>query len=137
MAAKPKITEDVQFQIERMVRLWEGKLTWNSLTQRIEIELGMKVTRQTLEDYKGIYAAYKQKKELLRGIDPKSEKMITKNDIHLSERLKRLEAEIEVKDKIINEQKKFLQRILQNAADIPSLKGNINFLIPERPEDKI
>jgi len=97
----------------------------------------MKVTRQTLEDYKGIYAAYKQKKELLRGIDPKSEKMITKNDIHLSERLKRLEAEIEVKDKIINEQKKFLQRILQNAADIPSLKGNINFLIPERPEDKI
>lgn len=137
MVAKTKVTEDVQFNIERMIRLWEGKLTWDSLVKKIEIEIGIKVTRQTLEEYRGIYTAYKQKKQMLRGFDPRSERDITKADVHLYKRLKSLEAEIEVKDKIINEQKRFLQRILQNAVDIPSLKGNIDLLIAERPEDKV
>jgi hypothetical protein len=136
MVAKQKITEDVQFQIERMIRLWDGKLTWSLLTQRVEIDIGVRVTRQTLEDYTGIYTAYKQKKEMLRGVNPKTEKVITKSDVHLSERLKKLEVDIEMKDKIINEQKRFLQRIMQNAMDIPALRGNFDLLISERLEDK-
>lgn len=136
MPAKPKITDDIQFKIERMIRLWESKLTWNLLTDKIEIELGIKVSRQTLEDYKGIYSTYKQQKEFIRGVNPKVEKAITKSDVTLVARIEKLQVEIELKDKTINEQKRFLQRILQNASELPSLKGNLDILIAERPEDK-
>ena len=136
MVAKIKITDEIQFEIERMIRVWDGKLTWNALVQRIEIELGIKVTRQTLEDYKGIYTAYKHKKELLRSRDPKLERTITASDLSLVERLKKREAELDIAYKTINEQKRFLHRILQNAAELPALKGNLESLIEERPEDK-
>lgn len=136
MPAKIKITEEIQFEIERMIRLWSGKLTWASLVQSIKIELGIDVTRQALKDYKGIYTAYTYKKELLRGIDSKFERKITASDASLVERLQRLEAELEIAKKTINEQKRFLQRILQNAAELPSLRGNLDLLIAERPEDK-
>jgi hypothetical protein len=137
MPPKPKITEDIQFKIERMIRLWEGKLTWNLLTQKIHLELGLKISRQTLEDYKGIYATYIHQKKILRGVTPKLEKAITKNDVDLIKRIEKLEVEIEIKDKTINEQKRFLQRILQNATEIPALRGNLDVLIAERPEDKL
>lgn len=135
MPARSKVTEDIQFSIERMIRLWEGKLTWSALVQRIEIELGIKVTRQTLEDYVGIYTAYKQKKEMLRCGDNKPDRMISSSDLELADRVRRLEAELEIARKTINEQKRFLQRILQNAVEIPSLKGNFDLLISNRPED--
>ncbi|WP_113863610.1 hypothetical protein [Marinobacter pelagius] len=137
MPARLKITENIQFSIERMIRLWEGKLTWNALVQRIEIELGIRVTRQTLEDYVGIYTAYKQKKEMLRCGDNKPERVITGSGVELADKVRRLETELEIARKTINEQKRFLQRILQNAAEIPSLKGNIDLLISNRPEDQI
>jgi hypothetical protein len=136
MPAKPKITENNQFQIERLLLLWNGKLTWAMLTQKIQIELGLKISRQTLESYKGIYNAYKHKKELQSGKSPKLEKIITQSDISLANQIDKLQAEIKLKNKIINEQKRFLQRILQNAAEIPALKGNLDVLISERPEDK-
>ncbi|WP_441004028.1 hypothetical protein [Pseudocolwellia agarivorans] len=137
MPPKPKITEDIQFKIECMIRLWDGKLTWNLLTQKIHLELGLKVSRQTLEDYKGIYVTYKHQKQILRGVTPKLEKSITKSDVNLIKRIEKLEVEIEIKDKTINEQKRFLQRILQNATEIPALRGNLEVLIAERPEDKL
>lgn len=137
MPAKPKITENIQFKIERLIRLWEGKFTWDLLTKKIEIELALIVTRQTLEDYKGIYTAYKQQKKLNRGLTPKLERTILKNDIDLVNKIEKLQAEIEIKNKTINEQKRFLQRILQNAAEFPPLRGNIDILIAERTEDKI
>ena len=136
MAAKPKVTEEIQFNIERIIRLWEGKLTWALLIKAVELELGFKVTRQTLEDYKGIYTAYKQKKEMLRGVGPKFDRAIVKSDVKMKSRLDKLQAEIEIKDQIINEQKRFLQRIMQNAAEIPALKGNLDVLFKERTEDK-
>ena len=63
-------------------------------------------------------------------------KGIIKADVDLLKRIKKLEAEIELKNKTINEQKRFLQRVLQNATEIPALKGNLDILIAERPEDK-
>ena len=137
MPAKPKITEDIQFKIERILRLWEGKLTWDLLTQRVQIELGLKVTRQTLEDYDGIYSAYKQRKHLVRSESSRDVLKKLKSQSELSSTIEKLKAEIELKDKTINEQKRFLQRILQNAAEIPALKGKLDILIAERPEDKI
>ena len=43
MPAKAKITDETQFNIERMILLWEGKLTWKNLTQKISIDLGIQV----------------------------------------------------------------------------------------------
>ncbi|QPG07003.1 hypothetical protein IT774_07825 [Salinimonas marina] len=137
MPAKPKITEEMQFRIEKMLWVWEGRLTWALLTQKINIELGLKITRQTLEDYKGIYNAYRTKKKSLRGATPQIEKAITKKDVDLVLQVKKLQADVDIRNKIINEQKRFLQRILQNAAEIPAFKGNIDLLIAERPEDKL
>jgi hypothetical protein len=136
MPAKPKITNEVQFRIERMLLLWEGKLTWKSLTQKISIELGVQVSRQTLESYNGIYKAFKHKKSLGGTKESYLKKGIIKGDVDLLKRIEKLEVEIELKNKTINEQKRFLQRILQNATEIPALKGNLDLLIAERPEDK-
>jgi hypothetical protein len=137
MPAKPKVTESIQFKIEQMIRLWDGKLSWALLVQKISIDLGLKVSRQTLEGYKGVYVTFTQQKQIISGITPKLEKAITKSDIELMKRIEKLEAAIEIKNKTINEQKRFLQRILQNATEIPSLRGNLEVLIAERPEDKI
>ena len=136
MPAKAKITNETQFNIERMILLWEGKLTWKNLTQKISIDLGIQVSRQTLESYNGIYQAYKHKKCSKNTQDHHFKKGIIKADVDLLKRIKKLEAEIELKNKTINEQKRFLQRVLQNATEIPALKGNLDILIAERPEDK-
>ncbi len=137
MPAHPKITEDLQFRIEKMLWLWEGKLTWALLVQKITIELGLKVTRQTLKDYNGIYNAYERQKKILRGSTPLIEKTITKADVDLVLQIKKLQAVVETQKNTINEQKRFLQRILQNATEIPAFKGNLELLIAHRPEDKL
>ncbi|MDK1313647.1 hypothetical protein [Pseudoalteromonas ardens] len=137
MPAQTKITEDVQFKIERLIRLWEGKLTWELLTQKIYMDMGIKVSRQTLEGYNSIYIAYRNQKELLRGVSQKTPKSVSLKEVNLIKRVEVLEAELQIKEKIINEQKRFLQRILQNATEIPALKGNLDALISARPEDKL
>ena len=134
--AKTKITEDIQIEIEGLISSWKGKLTWDLLTQKIQLEMGIKISRQTLISYKSLHIAYKHKKTMLRCKDPNILDEIPSNWAALIKRLKKLESQLEVKNRIINEQKRFLQRVLHNAAEIPALKGNLEALIAERPEDK-
>lgn len=60
--ARPKITASQQRKVEVLIRRWEGKLTWALLVKSIELELGLKTTRQTLCTYTGIAVEYKEKK---------------------------------------------------------------------------
>ena len=137
MAAKPKINSDMQFKIERIIWLWEGKLTWDSLVKKIQIDLSLDISRQTLQDYVGIYTAYKRKKDQPSDNSKEYRQISKKDDNEATEKIAKLKIEIKLQAKIINEQKRFLQRILQNASEIPALKGNLDILIAERPEDKM
>jgi len=137
MAAKAKITEDMQFKIERMIWLWKGKLTWDNLVQKIQIDFDLKISRQTLKDYNGIYSAYKRKKAQPKDTGYIAEVKSNTPSEDIADQFEKLKIELELKNKTINEQKRFLQRILQNAIEIPALKGNLEVLIAERPEDKM
>ncbi len=58
----PKISAQQQRKIEIMLAKWVGKLTWDALVAKVELELGIKTTRQTLCTYVGINTYYKNKK---------------------------------------------------------------------------
>ncbi|TMO05492.1 hypothetical protein [Pseudoalteromonas sp. S558] len=137
MAARAKITEEMQFKIERMIWLWKGKLTWDSLVKKILIDFDLKISRQSLKDYAGIYSSYKRKKIQPTDTYIKAARYANSNDEDTAAQIEKLKIEVQLKNKIINEQKRFLQRILHNAIDIPALKGNLDILIAERPEDKM
>jgi hypothetical protein len=66
----PKISAQQQRKIEIMLTKWIGKLTWEALVARVELELGVRTTRQTLCTYVGINLCYKNKKAQLRDATP-------------------------------------------------------------------
>jgi hypothetical protein len=136
MPAHSKITQEVQIEIESLLTLWRGKLTWELLTEKLNSELGLKVSRQTLKSYESIYQAFTRQKALQRGFSYDVERKISSEDIGLVARIEKLEAELAIKTRIINEQKRFLQRIMQNATEISSMRGKLDLLVKERAEDQ-
>lgn len=99
--ARPKITASQQRKVEVLIRSWEGKLTWALLVKSIELELGLKTTRQTLCTYTGIAVEYREKKAQLRGATKALYTEIKSSDIALHKKVKSLQAEVEVLKKII------------------------------------
>ncbi|MBL4857371.1 MAG: hypothetical protein JKX89_10735, partial [Idiomarina sp.] len=95
MAAHPKITQEMQIEIETLITLWRGKLTWLSLTSKLNSEFGLEVSRQTLESYEGIYQAYKKQKALQRGFSDSIERRINTKDIDLVKKIEKLESELQ------------------------------------------
>lgn len=51
-----------QISIQALIRSWEGKLTWDLLVTKIESNLAINTTRQTLDKYLNIKNEYKEKK---------------------------------------------------------------------------
>jgi len=129
----PKISAFQQRKIEVMLTKWSGKLTWEALVARIDIELGVKTTRQTLCTYTGINACYKTRKAQLRGATPAVYSKITASQVKLIERIEHLEAEIEVLNRNNSEQLRMIERMLANAKSIPNL--DLRALIQKRPEE--
>lgn len=129
----PKISALQQRQIEVMLTKWNGKLTWEALVERVELQLGLKTTRQTLCSYAGIAACYKNRKAHLRGATPALYTKMTASDVELLERIGRLEAEIEILERNNAEQLRMIERMLANARSIPNL--NLKDLIQRRPEE--
>lgn len=131
--ALPKISSALQRKIEALILSWKGKLTWNKLVNQIELEIGLKTTRQTLCTYSGIAATFKNKKSEIRDIPTEITRKITTTDIKLQEKIDRLENEIEILKRNNSEQIRFIDRILANARALPNI--NLKALIKERPED--
>lgn len=129
----PKISAKQQRKIEVMLTKWSGKLTWDALVTRVNLELGMEITRQTLCTYEGINACYKKRKAQLRGATPAIYTKITASEVNLIERIERLEAEIEVLNRNNSEQLRMIERMLANAKSIPNL--DLRALIQPRPEE--
>lgn len=131
--AIPKISALQQRKIEVMLTKWAGKLTWEALVAKVNIELGLETTRQTLCTYAGINSCYKKRKAQLRGATPAIYTKITASEVKLIERIEHLEAEIEVLKRNNSEQLRMIERMLANARSIPNL--DLGALIQRRPEE--
>jgi len=129
----PKISAQQQRKIEVMLTKWSGKLTWETLVAKVDLELGLKTTRQTLYTYTGINACYKKRKAQLRGATPALYTKIIASEVKLIERIEHLEAEIEVLKRNNSEQLRMIERMLANAKSIPNL--DLGALIQRRPEE--
>lgn len=130
---EPKISAQAQRKIEIMLTKWTGKLTWDALVTRVELELAIKTTRQTLCTYVGISTSYKNKKAQLRGASPSLYTTITASDVKLVEQIENLKAEVEVLKKNNAEQLRMIERIFLNAETIPNL--DLYALVKRRPEE--
>lgn len=131
----PKISAQQQRRIEVILTKWTGKLTWEALTARVELELGLKTTRQTLFSYAGIRVCYKTRKAQLRGATPAIFTKITASEVKLVERIETLTAEIKVLERNNAEQLRMIERMLANARSVPNL--DLNDLIRKRPEEAL
>lgn len=129
----PKISVQQQRKIEMILIKWTGKLTWDALVARIELELSIKITRQTLCTYVGINTSYKNRKAQLRGATPCLYTKITASEIKLVEQVEHLRAEIVVLNKNNSEQLRMIERMLSNANAIPNL--DLRALVKRRPEE--
>ncbi|MBX7277194.1 hypothetical protein K2E96_16145 [Pseudomonas sp. ERGC3:05] len=130
---EPKISAQVQRKIEIMLTKWTGKLTWETLVTRVELEISIKTTRQTLCTYVGIAASYRNKKAQLRGASPSLYTKITASDVKLVEQIEHLKAEVEVLKRNNAEQLRMIERMLLNAETIPNV--DLYALVKIRPEE--
>lgn len=133
--AGPKISAQQQRLIEAMLTKWTGKLTWDAIVTQVELDVGVKTTRQTLSSYVGIAACYKKRKAQLRGATPAIYTNITSSEVNLVERIERLKAEIDVLRRNNAEQLRMIERMLANARSIPNL--DLHDLVQGRPEETI
>ncbi|MCY1420407.1 hypothetical protein D3C76_457020 [compost metagenome] len=129
----PKITTQEQRKIEVILTRWTGKLTWDALVAKVHLELGIKITRQTLCTYIGISTSYKNRKAQLRGVTPSLYTRITASDVKLVEQIEHLKAEVEVLKRNNAEQLRMIERMLLNASFIPNL--DLYALVKRRPEE--
>ena len=129
----PSITTQDQRCIERLIANWKGKLSWKLLTKAVELQLGIKTTRQTLCTYTGIYTKYKKRKADLRGVTPEVVSRITRSDVAAQERIARLERDVRDLEEKNAEQLRLIDRMFANALSIPNL--DLRELIKKRPEE--
>ncbi|MQT81858.1 hypothetical protein [Pseudomonas helleri] len=108
---EPKISAQAQRKIEIMLIKWAGKLTWDALVAKVELELAIKTTRQTLYTYMGISTSFKNKKAQLRGLSPSFYTRITASDVKLDKQIEHLKAEVEVLKKNNAEQLRMIERM--------------------------
>jgi hypothetical protein len=95
--AKARLTDD---EIERIVGLlisWQGKLSWEMLTEQVGVMLKRPFTRQGLDKQENIRTAFQQAKDRLRSspATPSASEMSAELAMALG-RVDRLEAEIAV-----------------------------------------
>lgn len=131
--ASPKITPQQQRKIEVILESWKGKLTWHALVTKVELDLGIRTTRQTLYSYTSIKLAYKERKALLRGATPSLYMEISSTDVELLDQIENLKAEISVLRRNNAEQLRMIERILSNANDIPNI--DLYKLVQPRTEE--
>jgi len=131
--AAPNISAQLQRKIEIMLVKWVGKLTWDALVKKIQLEFGLSTTRQTLCTYSGINSSYKSRKAQLRGVSPMIYTKIMASDVRLVEQVEYFKAEIEVLKRNNFEQLRMIERMLANASSIPNL--DLHALVKRRPEE--
>ncbi|UIJ81943.1 hypothetical protein [Rhizobium leguminosarum] len=136
--AKARLTDD---EIERIVALlisWQGKLSWELLTERVETLLKRPFTRQGLDKQDNIRTAFQQAKDRLRSspVTPSATEMSTELAMALG-RVERLEAEVAV---LKAERNRFLEKFATwqyNARSSGRLsESDLNIPLPKVERDR-
>ena len=124
--ALPSLDTNQTRKIEKLISGWQSKLTWDLLVQRIESDLSIKTTRQTLNSYAGIKDVFTIKKQELRGKPTKELIKFIKSDIEAHERIQRLENENTMLGRKLDKQLAFIQIIADTAKSNPQLLHVLN-----------
>ena len=124
--ALPSLTSAQTRKIETLITLWQTKLTWDLLVERIKNDLNITTTRQTLNTYNSIKAAYDTKKQELRGKPTTEFVKFIKSDQKTYEQIERLKAENEVLRQKVDKQLAFIKNLGVLSASNPLLTALLN-----------
>ena len=124
--ALPSLTSAQTSKIETLITLWQTKLTWDLLVERIKNDLNITTTRQTLNTYNSIKAAYDTKKQELRGKPTTEFVKFIKSDQKTYEQIERLKAENEVLKQKVDKQLAFIKNLGVLSASNPLLTALLN-----------
>ena len=133
--ALPSLSMEQVRKIERMIAAWSGKLTWALLVSRIQAELGIKTTRQTLNTYGSIKSAYDVSKQRLRGVPERFTK-VTLSEAKQWELIERQRLEIEALKKQVNQFIAFNELIVDKARSQPLLMDLLREIKADHLSDK-
>lgn len=100
-------------KIKNTIHTWDGKLTWDLLCESLKKIIGKKPTRQSLNMHKDIADVYLLKKKKLKESDVPLKKPANLNIA--AQRIKNMEAEIEILKKHNNRYKEQFTRWLYNS----------------------
>lgn len=129
----PKLSSDVQYQIEVILTRWRTKLSWDLLTDKIKFELGISITRQALCSYVAVNQKFKLAKLRLRIPEAQIPPAFSASVSELCSKIEELKAQLIVSKRNTAEQLRMLERILANASTIPNL--DLRDLLKIRPEE--
>ena len=119
--ALPSLTTEQIIKIESLILSWQTKLTWDLLVERIKSDLNITTTRQTLNTYNSIKAAYDTQKQNLRGKPTAGFVKFIKSDQKIFEQVERLKAENKVLSEKMGKQLNFIKYLSLLAKDNPLL----------------
>lgn len=119
--ALPSLSSQQVRKIEGIIQGWTTKLTWALLVQRIETDLCIKTTRQTLNTYISIKTMYTDRKQELRGKPTDTLIRFTKGDLELAEQNNKLKAENVALIKRVERQQAFISEIATIAKTNPAV----------------
>lgn len=124
--ALPSLTTAQIRKIETLIISWQTKLTWDFLVARIKNDLNISTTRQTLNTYSSIKAAYDKKKQELRGKPTAELVKFIKSDQKAFEQIERLKAENEVLNQKVVTQLAFIKILGELSKSNPLLTALLN-----------
>lgn len=124
--AFPSLTTAQIRKIEALITAWQTKLTWEFLVERIKSDLNITTTRQTLNTYNSIKAAYDTKKQELRGKPTTEFVKFIKSDQKTFEQIERLKAENEVLKQKVDKQLAFIKNLGVLSESNPLLTALLN-----------
>lgn len=113
-------------KIRVLIESWGSKFTWDLLVARIDSDLDIQTTRQTLNEYKSIKEAYLKKKSELRGVVSKEFIVFTKADLDSFNTIKDLKAENKVLKDQVDSQLAFIREVARQSESNPLLTHLLN-----------
>jgi uncharacterized small protein (DUF1192 family) len=135
--AKARLTND---EIDRIVGIlvsWEGKLSWDLLTDQVGAMLKRSFTRQGLNKQENIRVAFQQAKDRLRSSSVATSPIEISAELSLAlSRVDRLEAQIAV---LKAERNRFLQKFATwqyNARSRNMSEAELNLPLPSVERDR-
>lgn len=119
--ALPSLSSQQIRKIEGLIQGWTTKLTWALLVQRIETDIDIKTSRQTLDTYVSIKAMFQDRKQALRGKPTEALIKFTKQDLDMASQIESLNADNAALTKRIERQQAFISEIAEVAQINPSV----------------